>query len=220
MPHTPEEILAGVWHWSAPHPKIRVEVDSYWLARSGVLIDPLVPVQGGGLEWFDERSGGAASPTAIVLSNRLHSRESARFLARFGCGVHAPASGMHQPEVRALGALPYEPGSVLPGELVAWEIGSLCPDDMALADAEAGAVYFADGVVLGWSGGRRGDGEPELGFVPDGLMDDPPGTKRGLLAALATLLEGVEFEHVMCAHGGPLLGGRSSLEELVRVGLR
>jgi hypothetical protein len=211
--HTPEEILPGVLYWTAPHPIIHVEVSSYWLAAPGVLIDPLVPLEGG-LDWFARQP---REPTAIVLSNRHHSRESERFAERFGCSVLAPRSGMHEFAGRSLSPTPYDPGEQLPGGLIVHEIGSLCPDDMALHLPAARAVWFADGVVLGGPHGA----ENRLGFVPDSLMDDPPGTKRGLLAALATLLDEVEFEHVLCAHGGPLVdGGRAELEELVRIGGR
>src|SRR5205807_2955515 len=49
-----QEILPGVFHWTARHPRIHIEVSSYWLEDGGVLIDPLVPPQEG-LEWFANR---------------------------------------------------------------------------------------------------------------------------------------------------------------------
>jgi hypothetical protein len=52
-------------------------------------------------------------------------------------------------------------------------------------------------------------------------MDDPPATKRRLLAAFARLLAELDFEHVLLAHGGPVIGdGRALLEELVDRGGR
>ncbi len=213
MSHAPQEIIPGVLHWTAPHPRIGFEVASYWLEPAGVLIDPLIPPEGG-LEWFAARP---AAPVSIVLSNRHHTRQSAEFVERFGCSVYAPRSGMHEPAVGALPARPYDPGDVLPGGLVVHEFGALSPDDMALVLPAAEAVFFADGVVLG--------GTPEaerlLGFVPDSLMDDPPGTKRRLLASLARVLDEAGFRHVLCAHGGPLLdSGRDELGALVRNGGR
>jgi len=211
--HTPEEILPGVHHWTARHPAIGVEVSSYWIARGQALVDPLVPAQGG-LEWFASDPG---PPAAVILSNRLHGRDCEAFVERFGCPVFVPRSGVHQFVGRPFEVSPYDPGDELPGGLVVHPVGSLCPDDMALHLLEADAVFFADGVVLGGSG----DEERRLGFVPDSLMDDPPATKRGLLAALSRLLDDLQFRHVLCAHGGPLLDqGRASLEELVRVGGR
>ncbi len=52
-------------------------------------------------------------------------------------------------------------------------------------------------------------------------MDDPPATKRGLLASCVRLLEEIEFEHLLLAHGGPVIGeGRALLQDLVDVGGR
>jgi hypothetical protein len=206
------EILAGVFHWTAPHPKIRVEVSSYWLEDSGVLLDPLVPPSEG-LEWF---AGRSVSPTAVLLSNRHHYRESARFVERFGCSVHCNRAGMHEfAHGEAVEA--FDIGDVLPGGVVACELGAICPDDTALFLPEQRALAIADGVVKGGPHGQDGP----LGFVPDSLMDDPPATKRGLLAACERLIEELDFEHLLLAHGGPVIGnGRELLQELVDCGGR
>jgi hypothetical protein len=202
-----QEVLPGLYHWAAPHPKIGILVSSYWLDREGVLIDPLVPVEEG-LDWFAERP---VAPGAVVLSNRHHLRESERFASRFGCPLHCNSAGLHEfaggPEVHG-----FEPGDALPGGLIAREVGAICPDDTALHVPAVSALVFADGVVRG--GPQGGDGP--LGFVPDSLMDDPPRTKRGLLAACERLLDEVEFDHLLLAHGGPAIGdGRELLRDLV-----
>ncbi|MGA7538834.1 MAG: hypothetical protein WBW93_08705, partial [Steroidobacteraceae bacterium] len=75
------EVLPGVFHWPAIHPRIHTEVSSYWLQDGGILIDPLVPPDVG-LQWFECR---ATLPAAILLSNRHHYRDSARFQDVFGC---------------------------------------------------------------------------------------------------------------------------------------
>jgi hypothetical protein len=52
-------------------------------------------------------------------------------------------------------------------------------------------------------------------------MDDPERTKQGLLQAFARLLERYEFEHLLLAHGGPIIGdGRRGLQELIAAGGR
>jgi hypothetical protein len=57
--------------------------------------------------------------------------------------------------------------------------------------------------------------------VPDSLMDDPAQTKRGLLAAFSRLLDELPFEHLLPAHGGPVIGdGWEPLRELVDSGWR
>jgi hypothetical protein len=44
-----------VFHWTARHPELHIEVSSYWLEDTGVLIDPLVP-EPEGRAWFAERT--------------------------------------------------------------------------------------------------------------------------------------------------------------------
>jgi glyoxylase-like metal-dependent hydrolase (beta-lactamase superfamily II) len=202
-----QEVLPGVFHWTAPHPRIQVEVSSYWLEGAGVLFDPLVPPLEG-LEWFAERE---PAPATILLSNRHHYRDSGRFVERFGCSVRCNSAGLHEfahgEPVRG-----FELGDVLPGGVVARELGAICPDETALHLPDTRALVIADGVV-------RGAGP--LGWVPDSLMDDPPATKSALLAACARLLAEVDFEHLLLAHGGPIIGdGRTQLEDLVACGGR
>lgn len=207
-----KEVLPGVFHWTARHPRIHVEVSSYWLDGAGVLIDPLIPLPEG-LDWF---AGRATQPAAILLSNRHHHRESDRFAERFGCEVHCNSTGLHEfgPSQPVRG---FEPGAVLPGGVVACEVDAICPDDTALLIPSARAVVLADAVVRG---GRAGDEGP-LGFVPDSLMDDPPVTKRGLLEACERLLGDLDFDHLLLAHGGPVIGdGRELLADLVESGGR
>ena len=47
----------------------------------------------------------------------------------------------------------------------------------------------------------------ELGFVPDALLgDDPEVVKAGLRAAYSRLLDR-DFDHLLFAHGDPVIGG-------------
>jgi hypothetical protein len=206
------EVLPGVFHWTAVHPRIQIEVSSYWLEDGGVLIDPLVP-PGEGLAWFARR---ARPPAAILLSNRHHYRDSARFQEEFGSTVFCNRAGLHEFAVDQP-VTGFDPGQALPGGVTAHEVGGLCPDETALHLPAQGAVVFADGVVRAASHAPSGP----LGFVPDVLMDDPPATKRHLLAAFARLLGELDFDHLLLAHGGPVIGdGRVQLQELVDCGGR
>lgn len=206
------EVLPGVFHWSAVHPRIHIEVSSYWLDDGGILVDPLLPPDVG-LEWFEERS---TPPQAILLSNRHHYRDSARMHDAFSCPVYCNRAGMHEfSHGEPVSA--FDPGDKLPGGVGTHEVGALCPDETAFHLPSRRALVIADGVVRG---GRQGQDGP-LGFVPDSLMDDPPATKRGLLDALARLLRELDFEHVLLAHGGPVIGdGRTQLQELLDSGGR
>jgi hypothetical protein len=207
-----QEVLPGVFHWTALHPRLRIEVSSYWSEDAGVLIDPLVP-QPEGLEWFARRS---LTPTAILLSNRHHYREADRFAERFGCSVYCNRLGLHEfSEGEAVQG--FDIGDSLPGGAIAVELDAICPDDTCLYMPQRQAIVLADGVVRGGPDAQDGP----LGFVPDSLMDDPPGTTRGLLSACSTLLEELDFSHILLAHGRPVIGdGRERLQELVGAGGR
>src|SRR5271167_435181 len=109
-----QEVLAGVFHWPAIHPRIHIEVSSYWLEDGGVLIDPLVPPEVG-LEWFADRS---TSPAAILLSNRHHYRDSARIQEAFDCPVYCNRAGMHE-FTHGESVTAFDPGDALPGGLTA-----------------------------------------------------------------------------------------------------
>lgn len=185
------EILPRVFHWTVIHPKIKIEVSSYYLADEEVLIDPHEPVEG--LDWFPTK------PKHILLTNRHHYRDSGKFAGRFGCAVWCVETGLHEfqhgEEVR-----PFRFGDRLPGDITAVEIGALCPDETALHIPRAdGLVALADGVI------RQEDGP--LQFVPDQYIgDDPAGVKARLQESYRRLLER-DFDHLLLAHGWPWVGG-------------
>jgi hypothetical protein len=201
------EILPGVHHWTAQHPRQRFTVSSYWLDDGGVAIDPVIPSEG--IDWFARRPTPA---TAVVLSNRHHYRDSGALNERFGCPILVPRAGLHE-FTHGQPVNPYDPGDELAGGLLAVEIGALAPDDGALYLASLRALWLADSVVRAFTPGSR------PGFVIDSLMDDPPGTKRGLVVALGSVLDTYAIEHVLLAHGEPMLGdGGEQLRQLITDG--
>jgi hypothetical protein len=203
MPKPVEQILPGVVHWTATHPNLGVDVSSYLLTESEVLIDPMLPPEG--LEWFGDQG---IEPREIVLSSRHHLRDAALISERYGASIRAPRPGMHEfaahPEYGVAG---YDFGEVLAGGVVAHEVNAISPDETALEIPTVKGLVVADGVV-------NYDG---LRFVPDHLMgDDPESVKRGLRARFAQLIEEVDFDHLLCAHGDPVIGnGRTALRDFV-----
>lgn len=198
---TPKEIADGLFHWTTVHPEIRVRVSSYYLKLERVLVDPLLPSPRG-REWL-ARHG---PPEHILLTNRLHSRHSAQLVAAFGCAVWCHRTGLGH-LAPSLKARPFAAGDELPGGAHAVAIDVICPDESALLFPRVRAAAVADGVV------RQGRGP--LCFVPDDLLVDDPHdlerVKRGLKAAYRRLAE-QPFEHLLLAHGSPLLHkGRSAL---------
>jgi len=187
------EILPGLFHWTATHPKIRIEVSSYYLPGPGVLIDPLLPT--GGIEALH----ATGAPNHALLTNRHHWRHCAELVEAFGCTVWCNEAGLHEftqgEPVRGFRA-----GDRLPGEIESHAVGAICPDETALyLPGGDGALAVADGVV------RDGDGP--LVFVPDELLgEDPEAVKRGLRAAYTPLLD-LEFDSLLLAHGHPWVGG-------------
>ncbi len=205
--HRPiREVLPGVHHWTAIHPRIRLPVDSYYIEPARVVLDPIVPREG--LEWFEQRE----APSQIVLTNRHHLRHSERYAEAFGCPIRCSDAGLHEfergPKVEgfAFGA------EVAPG-ITAHQLGAICPDDTALhiRIADGGALAFADGLTHPRGGG--------LAFVPGFLMgDDPSAVRAGLCESLRRLL-GLDFDNLFFAHGEPLIGGgRVALREFVAGG--
>lgn len=191
---TPREIHPGLFHWTALHPAIRVEVSSYYLARERVAVDPLLPTHGG-MKWFKVHG----PPRDIVLTNRLHSRHSARLAQEFGCTVWCNRAGIDHLSP-GLKARPFDGGDELPGGIEAIQIGVLCPDESALLIPSMRAVAVADGVI------REGDGP--LMMVPDEFLADDPKdakrVKRELKAAYRRLAK-KDFDHLLLAHGNPWL---------------
>jgi hypothetical protein len=201
-----DEIAPGIWHWSATHPRIRIVVHSYYLSGERVLIDPIAPEEG--LEWFAEHG----PPTDALLTNRHHYRASGLFAERFGVTVRCARAGIHE-FTGGEHVQPFDPGDELPGGVVAYAVGAICPDESALHIPEHEALALADGAIRSERGGP-------LAFVPDSLMDDPERTKAGLLESYRRIAA-LDFRHLLLAHGEPFVeSGRETLAAFADAGHR
>jgi hypothetical protein len=205
--HRPiREVLPGVHHWTAIHPRIRLPVDSYYIQPARVVLDPTVPREG--LEWFEQRE----TPAQIVLTNRHHLRHGERYAEAFGCPIRCCDAGLHEfesgPEVEGFAF-----GEELAPGITAHQVGAICPDDTALhiRGAGGGALAFADGLTRPRGGG--------LTFVPGFLMgDNAAAVRTGLRESLRRLLE-LDFDNLLFAHGEPMIGGgKTALREFVADG--
>jgi glyoxylase-like metal-dependent hydrolase (beta-lactamase superfamily II) len=195
------EILPGVFHWTARHPKTGGQASSYFIAESGTVLDPMVPPDAG-LGWFE----GEREVQYVALTNRHHDREADRYCESFEVApVLVPESGLYEFSDKDLEVRGYAPGEeIIPG-IVSHEVGAICPDDMALEIRSAGALAMADGLV------HMG----EVRFVSDDLMDDPQDTKRALARSLEELLD-VDFDTLLFAHGTPIVGdGKQALRDFL-----
>jgi len=190
-----KEILPGVFHWKTFHQGIQSYVHSYYLNATdpAVLIDPRIPAQG--LDWF----AAHGAPQHAYLTNRHHYRHSGRFAARYGVKVWCHKDGLHE-FTHGEAVKGFAHGKELPGGMLALKVGVLCPEETALyLPLHGGLLCIGDAIVR-----VRG----KLGFVPDAYMgDDPEGVKRGLCKVFLKHLREREFDHLLFAHGTPLIGG-------------
>ena len=182
-----DEIAPGLWHWTALRETIGSEVSSYYLTAERVWIDPMLPPERP--DWFQPEHG--------VLTCRHHSRDA----WKLDCSVWVVEQGAHELEGRGEFRT-FAWGDDLPGAMVACEVGALSPDETALHIPAHRALAIGDGVVR-W---RDVEG---LTFVPDSLMDDPEATRAGLRAAYLRLLDELDFDHLLLAHGEPVVGTAS-----------
>jgi hypothetical protein len=195
------EILPGVWHWTAEHPNIHSRVSSYYLEDAAVALDPMLP-EDGGLDAF-----GDWRIEQVILTCRHHLRDAVEVAGRDGARIRVPRNGLHEFEGRDVEVEPYDPeGEIAPGVRV-HRLEAISPDDEVLhVHAGLGALAFADGLI-------RYQGR--IGFVPDGLMDDPPTVKARTFERLRELVE-LDFDALLFAHGEPLpSGGRDALRDFI-----
>jgi hypothetical protein len=149
-----------------------------------------------GLDAFD---GADVGPQQVVLTTGLHRRDADRFAEALSIPIRAPREARDRLGDR-VGFEPYTDHEELAPGVRAVHVGVLCPDEYALYVRVAGdgAIALADALH------HYGDA---LGFFPDGLLgDDPRAVKDGLRQQLDALLER-DFEHLLFAHGDPIIGG-------------
>ena len=189
------EILPGLCHWNVYNPFIESHVDSYYVRLDPpALIDPMKPVDG--LDWFRQFT----PPANIYMTNRLHDRHCQNYIDTYATTVWCHRAGLHEFQDGSLIVRPFDHGDELPGGVNAIEVGVLCPEETALLlPVEEGVLGIGDALVR-WDG--------EIGFVPDYLLgDDPPTIKAGIRDAFLGICRSFDFDHLIFAHGVPLVGG-------------
>ncbi|MDQ6745269.1 MAG: hypothetical protein M3Z27_04520 [Actinomycetota bacterium] len=189
-----QEILPGLFHWSAFHEPIGARVSSLYVAPAGVVIDPKEPEEG--LESLPGK------PQQVLLTSGHHHRDAARFAEAFGIPIRASHPAAEHIGDRLTVEVFAENEEVAPG-VRAIHIGKISADEGAfhLSVAE-GVIAFADGLI------RYGE---TLSFVPDELIGEhPERVKEGLRDAFRGLLTR-DFDHLVFAHGDPLIGGGKAL---------
>jgi hypothetical protein len=150
---------------------------------------------------------GRTRPQQVVLTTGLHARHADRFADAFGCMIRASPQALERLG-GALDAEIYSDGDEVAPGVTALHIDAIAPDEYALHVAvDEGAIAFADAL------NRYGD---VLAFFSDDLLgNDPAKVKSALKAAFRGLLTR-DFDHLLFAHGEPLVGGgKDALREFL-----
>jgi glyoxylase-like metal-dependent hydrolase (beta-lactamase superfamily II) len=204
-----DEVVAGVWHWEAPHPEwagvenealrarlaampvspneaARGVVSSYAIddGERLLLFDPLaVPRE------LEELA--AAREPVVVLTCPWHERDAERLVERLGAPVFTPAPDEGSPDVAWLGsdARLYAAGDRLPIGVEAFP-GRL-PNDLVLWIESRRAVLAGDTLV---------DLGPGLEIPVEWLPGDV--TREQVADGLRPLLR-LPVDVVLATHGGP-----------------
>ncbi|MGZ4385249.1 MAG: hypothetical protein ACXVY3_11680 [Gaiellaceae bacterium] len=185
------EVTKGLWLWRIEHPAWRPGHDWEPLVSSAVvesggetlLLDPLAP-PAEAIEIWDRLD--ARRPTAVVLLKPDHVRDVDLFVGRYGARAFGP-SLFWRDDIPDSELEPIEPGSELPGGLVAPHDGR-GRQETPLWLPQQRALVFADALT-----------------APAGELRvwATPWHEERALPALRALLE-LPFEHVVVSHGEPV----------------
>jgi hypothetical protein len=187
------DVAPGLWLWRAEHPDWEPGLEwppivtSTCVESRGevALLDPLAPPEDARDVWarLDARP-----PTLVVILKPDHVRDVDLFVRRYGARAFGP-SLFWRDDIPEVELEPIEPGSELPGGLVALYDGR-GRNETPLWLPEQRALVFADALT-----------------APEGELRvwATPWHEERALPALRELLA-LPFEHVIVAHGEPVHG--------------
>ena len=185
------DVAPGLWIWRLEHPAWtpeqdwRPEVASTCVESGGevAVLDPLAPPDDADEVWAKL---DANPPTLAVVLKPDHVRDVDLFVRRYGARAYGPAL-FWRDDVPETELEPIEPGSELPGGLVALYDGR-GRNETPLWLPEQRALVFADALTAP---------EGELRIWSTAWHEERA------LPALRALLE-LPFEHVIVSHGEPV----------------
>jgi hypothetical protein len=191
MSYELRDVAPGLWLWRVEHPAWRPDVGWERMVTSTVaeadgevvVLDPLAPPEGAREVW--ERLDARPPTTAVVLKPD-HVRDVDVFVRRYAARGFGP-SLFWRDDIPESELEPVEPGSELPGGLVALYDGR-GRNETPLWLPERRALVFADALT-----------------APAGELRvwATPWHDERALPALRALLE-LPFEHVIVSHGEPV----------------
>jgi glyoxylase-like metal-dependent hydrolase (beta-lactamase superfamily II) len=190
MPIELRDVAPGLWIWRAEHPNWKPAFDwppvvtSTYVESGGerILIDPLVPA--GDASELRARLD-ARPPTMVVVIKPDHVRGVDTYVRRYSARAFGPRLFWRN-DIPNTELLPIEPGSQLPGGLVALYDGR-GRGETPLWLPEHRTIVFADAMT-------ERDGELRMWWTPHMVRAAP---------ALRALLD-LPFERVIVSHGEPV----------------
>ncbi|MBA3263669.1 MAG: MBL fold metallo-hydrolase [Thermoleophilaceae bacterium] len=217
MSAAPEQLLDGLWRWTAQHPEwhpgdFGSEVASFAL-RTGqetLLIDPLLPRQPGPvLDLIEQQLG---ERLAILITIPYHVRSSEEIRDRFRGQVETAIWGHQACRKRladAAGFRAFEPGDALPAGASAYRIGRPRRFETPLHLPSPRALVFGDAVA-------EVDGDLRVWSDRSVDADVSRFYRERFNPTLEPLLE-LDFDRVLVTHGRPALeDGRKRLAKALR----
>jgi hypothetical protein len=201
----PEEIVPGIWRWTARHPdwhpgEFGAEVASFALETGDdlLLVDPLLPEDGAPvLDLLDRLAKGRTASSLITIGYHVRSAES--LAERYGGGIYGPRTCAKRLKNADL-LTDLTPGSLGPAGTQAFAIGNPRRSERPLWFPSHKALAFGDALVTNPAG--------ELRI----WVQDPVGDKllrfyrERFVPTLDPLLD-LPVEHVLATHGEPVVGG-------------
>jgi len=191
VPAELHDVASGLWLWRLEHPAWRPGLDweplvaSTFVESGGevALLDPMAPPDDADEVW--ERLD-ARPPTQVVALKPDHVRDLDVFVRRYGARALGPWL-FWRDDIPETELEPIEPGSELPGGLVAVYDGR-GRNETPLWLPEQRALVFADALT-----------------APEGDLRvwASPSHEARALPALRALLE-LPFDHVIVSHGEPV----------------
>jgi len=185
------DVAPGLWLWRAEHPRWRPGLDWDQVVTTTVVesagetfvLDPLAPPKEATEVW---KRLDARPPTACVVLKPDHVRDVDVFIGRYGARGIGPR--LHwRDDIPRTRLKPIEPGSQLPGGLVALYDGR-GRSETPLWLPEQKTIVFADALVAQ-------DGPLRIWWSPS--------FEKRARPALRELLE-LPFERVIISHGEPV----------------
>jgi hypothetical protein len=216
-----EQLVEGLWTWTADHPDWGKPQTSWDASVRGylafaedatLLVDPLLeppehPAGASVRAELDALVHERDPPVAIFVSIPWHVRSTAELVGRFDATAYSHRKlGARLTKAGAWREL--EPGKRHPGGVVAYPIGNPRTRETPLHLSSHRALVVGDTIVE-----ARGTGAPRLWAS----VDPKPGSRiwyeKRYVPSFRPLLE-LPVEHLLLTHGRPVVGrGRDALRE-------